>query len=361
MNLKRVTIEIDSVCNLSCPMCFLGGFRREKIFLPENTDKFLSPDLFKKLIDEIATDYSFAQSSEPFFVMFSGGEPLLHPQIFEFLSYAKEKGVGVTVFTNGTLIDSVRAAKLVEMMPAALMFSLDGPQEIHDSIRGQGNFEKTCKAIDSIQLIKQVILRNNPKIFINTLMNNLNVNCLDEMISIAKSLNVYEISFSHIQWSDQYLVSLAGKEFKERLDYSSSLNRMVEAMGHDLKVEEKKTEKLINQINFIKKEHKNGQFPRFKFFPDLSPHEIDLWYSRKYGKINSCSSVNEWIRVDVNGDVQPVCAVIPFSFGNLKNQSLREILNGEKVQKFFGEINDNGYFYACQRCCRRSSKSTTLL
>jgi len=38
-------------------------------------------------------------------ILFTGGEPLLRPDFLEIYTYAKKKGLLVTIFTNGTLID----------------------------------------------------------------------------------------------------------------------------------------------------------------------------------------------------------------------------------------------------------------
>lgn len=359
---KRISIEISTSCNLSCGMCFLTGFRERKIMKESNyLNHFFDPALLKKLADELSENPDFGKKQTPFSLIFTGGESLLHPEIFELLEYVRKKGLRVTLFTNGTLINPQIAEKLVQTEPAALMFSIEGPEKIHDAIRGKGNFRKTYEAIKSVQSWKQMLELRSPSIFINTVINSPNVEHLQSIISLAESLNADGLSFSHIEWSDSELNALAEKEFEERLKWSNSFSRMIEAVENNLSMEKKKVEKLIAEIKAIKEKRRYNYSPRISFMPDLDPKEIRLWYLPKYRKVDFCSSVSDWIRIGVNGDVQPKCSVIPYPFGNLKENSLQEILSGARIRNFFNEIKNNGYFYACQRCCRRSSKSRSVL
>jgi MoaA/NifB/PqqE/SkfB family radical SAM enzyme len=369
---ERISIEISTACNLGCGMCFLTGLRQGKILRKNDyLNKFFDVDLFKKLIDELSENHLLGEKSSPFSLSFTGGEPFLHPHIFDLLRYAREKKVGVTVYTNGTLINPLFSRKICEVMPEALMFSVDGPEEVHDKIRGKGNFKKTYEAIESIQSQKGVLTAKVPRIYINTVINNLNVDYLQEILSMAEFLNIDGISFSHLQWSDSRLTSLAENEFKTRLNWAGfhkSQSTAIKAFEHNLAIIAKdKIEKLVSQINLIKERYKYSclpqaiSMPRFSpFRPDLSEQEIKLWYGKEYSKINFCDWVYKWIKIGINGDIQPICGVIPFSAGNLKEKSLKEILSCKEIRNFFDEIKNNGFFYVCQHCCRRPSKSSTI-
>lgn len=365
---KRISIEISTSCNLACEMCFLTGFRQRKIMKEDNyLNKFFDVGLFKELADELSESHFFNKKSLPFSLIFTGGESLLHPQIFELLEYARKKNIGATLFTNGTLIENAQIVeKIIQTMPEALMFSIEGPEKIHDKVRGEGNFRKTCKAINLIQSQKRLSGLRKPSVFIHTVISSLNIEYLEYVVSLAESLNVSGVSFSYVQWSNSKLNLLVEDELEKRLKWSGSLSKMIEAIENNLSMEREKVEKLIEQIKLIKEKHRYNYslrtsfMPSISFIPDLNSEEIRLWYSCEYSKINFCSWLFDWIRIGVNGDVQPICAVIPFSFGNLKNQSLQEILKGEQMRNFFNEIKNNGYFYACQRCCHRPNESSSI-
>ena len=85
--LKKAYLEITNVCNLTCAFC--PGTRREKRFLSLKEFKILSAKL------RPYTDYLY------FHLM---GEPLLHPELGEFLAHAGALGFRVILTTNGTLL-----------------------------------------------------------------------------------------------------------------------------------------------------------------------------------------------------------------------------------------------------------------
>ncbi|MDP8932153.1 MAG: radical SAM protein [Actinomycetota bacterium] len=84
-------IEVNSNCNLDCPVCFADSGRHH-------------PDAFQLTHEQVETalDAFVGAEGEPEVVMFSGGEPTLHPQILEFLAMARDKGIKRRVLnTNG--------------------------------------------------------------------------------------------------------------------------------------------------------------------------------------------------------------------------------------------------------------------
>jgi uncharacterized radical SAM superfamily Fe-S cluster-containing enzyme len=83
-------IEVNSGCNLDCPVCF--------------ADSGHQPDGFALSIDQVEAglDAFVRAEDEPEVVMFSGGEPTIHPQILDFLRLAADKGVRYLMLnTNG--------------------------------------------------------------------------------------------------------------------------------------------------------------------------------------------------------------------------------------------------------------------
>ena len=84
---KKAYLEITNVCNLNCSFC------------PKTTraPHFVTVEEFSHLIDQVSplTDYVY------FHLM---GEPLLHPHVKDFLSICADRGLKVSLTTNGTLI-----------------------------------------------------------------------------------------------------------------------------------------------------------------------------------------------------------------------------------------------------------------
>jgi len=121
-------------CNLTCKHCY-------SISADTNFKGELStPEIFKVMDDLKAYGVKV--------LILSGGEPLLHSDIFEISHRAKEMGFYVGLSSNGTLIDKNNIAAIAEVNYDYVGVSLDGMREIHDSFRRcQGAFDKSLYGI----------------------------------------------------------------------------------------------------------------------------------------------------------------------------------------------------------------------
>ncbi len=91
-------IEVNTSCNLDCPICF--------------ADSGHQPDGYSITLEqcERMLDVYVAAEGEPEVVMFSGGEPTIHPHILEFIDAARARPVSTVVLnTNGIRLASDRA------------------------------------------------------------------------------------------------------------------------------------------------------------------------------------------------------------------------------------------------------------
>jgi len=119
--LTSANLEITNHCNLYCTICPVNTtMRRDK--------GFMDPALFRKVIDE--------NPGFDFVLTFQWGEPLLHPQVFELVRYAADRGVRPILTSNGTRLDRSRRRKLLECGLERITFSVDGDRETHERIRG---------------------------------------------------------------------------------------------------------------------------------------------------------------------------------------------------------------------------------
>ena len=91
MRFKKIYIEITNACNLNCPFCIKN---KRKI-------NYMTLDNYKYIIDKI-NNYT----REIYLHIL--GEPLLHPNIIEFIEYANNKNLLVNITTNGYLINNLK-------------------------------------------------------------------------------------------------------------------------------------------------------------------------------------------------------------------------------------------------------------
>jgi radical SAM protein with 4Fe4S-binding SPASM domain len=126
----RLWFDSSARCNLRCPMC------PNKDMPP--ADKGLIPlDLFTKVIDE-------ARGATHDIYLHHRGEPLIHPDLFAMIRYARAAGIRTRFHSNGTLLTEDKAAQLLENPPDLISFSIDGfEKEAYEKVRIGATFEKT--------------------------------------------------------------------------------------------------------------------------------------------------------------------------------------------------------------------------
>ena len=145
--LKQLTIEITKKCFNECVHCsaYKQGEEKEK-------------RLEKETIISIINDFVSLGGIE---LNISGGEPILHPNIFEIAIHAKKKGLKVNLFTCGIIPDDLLCdefnlfGKLKEVTFNQIQITLHGSHaETHDQITEHpGSFEKTSLFIE--RLVKE--------------------------------------------------------------------------------------------------------------------------------------------------------------------------------------------------------------
>lgn len=136
--LDRLVLNISNDCNLSCRYCYAasGNYREERSYMNEAVAK-KSISYFYKIFNRINA------------IQFFGGEPLLNPEIInvvcEYISEMHNEGIidsmpAFYVVTNGTIM-SASIVKILKKYNIYITLSIDGPEFIHDYLRGNGTFQ----------------------------------------------------------------------------------------------------------------------------------------------------------------------------------------------------------------------------
>lgn len=164
-------VLVTKYCNYNCKQCFVYPMeQREKI---EKT-KEPTLEMLEYLFDESVK--LGAQVIIPF-----GGEPLVRPDIGEVLKAIKVRNRYCLMYTNGFFVKQ----KIDEIAPwlDQLVISVDGPPEVHDSIRGEGTYEKSIEAIE-------VALEHGLVVRLHTCLIDDTMQSLPHMLELAKKYDV---------------------------------------------------------------------------------------------------------------------------------------------------------------------------
>lgn len=169
--LKEIIISVTNRCTLRCSMCQIPLL---------NNDEMATGELKGLISDSL--------SLHPESIVFSGGEPLLREDIFDLISFANKCKLNTCLTSNGTLINDALAGKLVSSGIGVVNISIEGPEQIHDSLRGKGSYQKAVQALEYLS-------RYKIESTIATVVCKKNYQSLSYVIELAHKLGVTTVKF----------------------------------------------------------------------------------------------------------------------------------------------------------------------
>lgn len=278
--LENVSFETTRKCNLRCRHCYSNS----GVQLGDE----LSLEEIKALIDQL---YETGVLS----ITFTGGEPLLHPHIFELMEYARKKPLTILLFTNGTLLTPEIVKKLKELHVFRVNISIDGPDsETHDQFRRMdGALERT---VHGITLLRDAGIAVQASTSVTTM----NYKKIKETLHMIKGLGISEFKIWPISFSGragEEEICLTPEEFREVMEALRAFE--FEEMGKTGKEEFKYTKTQVN-----------------------------------------CGIGSGALAIKCNGVVTPCPAFVEdVSLGNIREQSVAEIWNNSPLLNELRAIN----------------------
>jgi radical SAM protein with 4Fe4S-binding SPASM domain len=182
-------------CNLKCKHCYQDGKKVKEMPLAA----------VSRVVDEAAAmirDWQQAYEIEfsPSFNV-TGGEPFLRADFFAILETMMAAGFACYVLSNGTLITLERAHVLADLGVAGVQVSLEGPESVHEAIRGPGSFGASLEGI-------QNLLAAGVPVSLNSTLSRFNASYFLDLVELAMDLGVPKIGFSRLVPTGQGLALL---------------------------------------------------------------------------------------------------------------------------------------------------------
>lgn len=288
-------------CNLFCKHCYRDSGPEVESINELNTEEC------KTLIDEI-------QSAGFKILILSGGEPLLREDIFELASYAFQRGLRTALGSNGTLITSKVAKRLVESKLSVVSISLDSLQcEYHDKFRNvTGAWEKAVFGIKNA-------LAAGLRVQVNTTLTENNFHQFEDIVDFVADLGVNALH-------PFFLVPTGrGKEIEE-----DSLKR----------------EKYFEMIKTVMEKQKNVSIElKPTCAPQFMPIAKDMGIPMRFTR--GCIAGISYCCILPNGDVH-ICPYLPVKVGNVSEKPFNEIWAQSSVFKKLRNFEE--YEGRCGQC-----------
>jgi radical SAM protein with 4Fe4S-binding SPASM domain len=180
-----VQLHLTERCNLRCKHCYQTGRNVYEMSLVEVREVVKEiADTLNEWRDAYGIDFS------PSFNV-TGGEPFLRGDLFEILSEIEARGFDIYLLTNGILIDKRKAKGLFNLGVKGVQISVEGPKEIHESIRGKGSYAASMKGVKNL-------LDEGLKVSLNVTLSSINAGSFMDIVDLALNMGVHRLGFSRL-------------------------------------------------------------------------------------------------------------------------------------------------------------------
>lgn len=176
-----VVWNMTRACNLKCIHCYAHAVGRSR-------ETELTTEQAKTMVDDLA------HFGVPV-LLFSGGEPLMRPDLVELARYAVSKGMRAVISTNGTLITQEKAEELKRVGLSYVGVSLDGMESINDQFRGKkGAFRDAIEGIRNCQ-------DSGLKVGLRFTINRMNMGEVSRIFDHLEASNIPRVCFYHLVYA----------------------------------------------------------------------------------------------------------------------------------------------------------------
>ena len=215
-----VVWNVGRRCNLRCVHCY--SHSRDQEYSDE-----LTTEEGMALVDDLA-DFGSPV------ILFSGGEPLMRPDIFELIGRAAERKVRAVVSTNGTLISEDVAARLKDAGLSYVGISLDGLEQTNDRFRNvQGAYQRALTGVRNC-------LARGVKVGLRFTVTRYNYQDVDGIFDLIHSEGIPRVCFYHLVYTGRgsalIKAGLSHEQTRDVVDLIMARARALHADGRPVEV-----------------------------------------------------------------------------------------------------------------------------
>ena len=291
-----VVWNITRMCNLKCVHCYNDSGAGKPC------DEITTVEA-KTVIDDLAR---FGVPS----ILFSGGEPLMRPDLFELIEYAGAQGRRTVISTNGTLITADVARRIKQLGVSYVGISLDGIGAINNRFRGvAGAFDRAVRGIRSCQ-------DAGVRVGLRLTLTRRNVEDLESLFDFFEKEGIERACFYHLVPSGRggAIASddLSHQESRDALDRILAKTKQFKAQG-------RKTD-ILTVDN-----HVDGVYLYLKLLAEGSARAAEVWKLLTWNGGGLYSSGVGIGCIDYEGRVHPDQFWWHYDLGNVRQRPFSEI------------------------------------
>lgn len=322
---RNVTFELTYRCNLTCDFCYLR-VEEEKLGRRIQRKEELSHEELCGLLARLPRRSN---------VTFVGGEVTIKNRFWDLMEVATRRH-RVAIGTNAVHFTDEICRRIVEAGVRTIGTSLDGPEAVHDGIRGRGTFQKTCTNIRRIADLRRARGAPSPRLNVNCVMIPENLSCFAEVAGIAREAGADSCSFQVLDPS----LSRSGINLRGDIVESEPWPTLLPKV--DLRL-------LAGQLDRVDRESREMGLP-CELVPFGSKAAIlDFYAGRLAYERYGCSIPWTTMRISPTGDVFPC---LNYRVGNIREGGLLRLWNHPRYREFRNRMKPRGLYQSCAGCCK---------
>jgi MoaA/NifB/PqqE/SkfB family radical SAM enzyme len=317
---QSISFTITNVCNLRCKMC---GQWSEEGYMHGRADS-LKDEMrlgdWKRLVDELA-EHQIPS------LLLRGGETFAFPGIIELLAHIQSKGLFTAIDTNGTWIKKY-AEEIARIGNIHLTISLDGPEAIHDQVRGvKGTYARIREGIDALNAAELRYGNQISKSF-NFTISPYSLDGLGALPEAVRSMGVGTVAIVPYYYFPKAVGEAYTREMEDAFGCPafSWIGFHHEQSGVDFERFQAQHRQFLEGLNGI------YDYP----YMALSDEEYRDWFADSVTPIGPqhCTNVERLIDIQPDGEAN-FCVDFPdYSIGNVRDASIAEVWNSERAERF---------------------------
>lgn len=332
---KMVSFTLTFACNLRCKMC--GQWGQTGWFHDSKPPQTLPIDFWKGLVDQMDAMGTKA-------LLLRGGEPLLYPGACEVIQYASSKGFFTNMDTNGTLLEKY-ASEILDSGLSALNLSIDGPEDVHDRVRGiPGTYRQIRENVAAFQAEEKKRGRETILRSFHCTLNPLNVASMPQLPATARDLNIPGFSTG-----PEYYVTPEDFEQHQAVYEAEYGEKPCRSGGFVRKERMQSRELLENREKML--EGLGGL--NYEPYMNMTEQEYRDWLDNTSVEVGGrCRLSGLMMDIEPDGRANFCIDLADFSPGNARTESLESLFNNEGAIQFRRKV-EEALFPACRRCGTR--------
>ncbi|MGD8522758.1 MAG: 12,18-didecarboxysiroheme deacetylase [Desulfobacterales bacterium] len=316
-----VVWNVTRQCNLKCVHCYAHA-------RATTGDNELTTAQGEALIDDLA------HFGVPV-LLFSGGEPLVRPDLPELAAYAVKNGMRAVISTNGTLITAETARILKDIGLSYVGISLDGMEDINDRFRGvKGAFASALEGIQNCQAA-------GIKVGLRFTINKFNVGEISNIFKLIEDMDIPRVCFYHLVYAGR-----GSKLVEDDLTHEESRAAVDLIIDHTKRLHDKGKSKEVLTVD----NHADGPYVYLRLLKENPQRAKEVMELLKMNEGNNSGRGIGCISWD--GEVHADQFWRHYSFGNIKDRPFSKIWS-DTSESLLGKLK-NKKQYVKGRCatCR---------